>query len=206
MLGILCWHLKGGKKSFSFFQKEEAFSNALSGYIEAGLPVAICSGTNAWSNLAGHPDVAFSNTYSASKTINKVKGSGLINAHWSAHPSMTHVTFAWPAFITTACLSWNCDTPENYLKTNLPNLLTAHVFQVCGFNLDASRMDGCKSSPGQALLDLGNAEYALESKRQTNIVTKSTIDSILLRILMATDDVVFDSLGVDDFAVRSGVI
>ena len=51
----------------SFFQKNEAFTNALSGYVHDGQPVAICCGTNAWSNFAGNPDMAFNNMFSAVK-------------------------------------------------------------------------------------------------------------------------------------------
>ena len=50
-----------------FFQKNEAFTNALSGYVHDGQPVAICCGTNAWSNFAGNPDMAFNNMFSAVK-------------------------------------------------------------------------------------------------------------------------------------------
>ena len=63
---------------------------------------------------------------------------------------MTHVSFAWPAFLMTASLAWNSGTPQAYLRTILPNLLDAHVFGYCGWNLDGTRSDGCVASPGKA--------------------------------------------------------
>ena len=63
-----------------FLQKNEAFTNALSSYVQDGFPVAICTGTTAWSNLAGNPDVAVNNSLAACKSINKCSGIGLINA------------------------------------------------------------------------------------------------------------------------------
>ena len=68
---------------FFFLQKNEAFTNALSSYVQDGFPVAICTGTTAWSNLAGNPDVAVNNSLAACKSINKCSGIGLINAQVS---------------------------------------------------------------------------------------------------------------------------
>ena len=45
--------------------------------------MAICTGTTAWSNLAGNPDVAVNNSLAACKSINKCSGIGLINAQVS---------------------------------------------------------------------------------------------------------------------------
>ena len=117
------------------FQKNESFSNALSGFISDGFPVAVCCGTNAWSSLSGNPEVSSNNLFNAAKAMRKANGLGLINANWSAQPSMTHVTFAWPAFLMTACLGWNAETPPEYLKKALPDLLDAHIFGCCGYNL-----------------------------------------------------------------------
>ena len=98
------------------FQKNEAFTNALSAYICEGLPIVICTGTTAWSNLAGNPEIAMNNALAASRSIRKSSGMGLINAQWSSHPSMTHLTFSWPGFLMTACLSWNSNVPESYMR------------------------------------------------------------------------------------------
>ena len=101
---------------YHFLQKNEAFSNALSPLVARGLPVAICCGTSAWSNLAGNPEVAINNSSAAMRALRKNAGIGVINAHWSSHPSMTHVAFAYPAFLLNASLSWNSDIPESYLR------------------------------------------------------------------------------------------
>ena len=101
---------------YHFLQKNEAFSNALSPLVARGLPVAICCGTSAWSNLAGNPEVAINNSSAAMRAVRKNAGIGVINAHWSSHPSMTHVAFAYPAFLLNASLSWNSDIPESYLR------------------------------------------------------------------------------------------
>ena len=87
------------------------------------------------------------------KAIRKFAGLGFLTANWSSHPSMTHVSFAWPAFLMTASLAWNSGTPQAYLRTILPNLLDAHVFGYCGWNLDGTRSDGCVASPGKATIN-----------------------------------------------------
>ena len=100
---------------------------------------------------------------------------------------------------------------EAYLRTILPNLLDAHVFSAYGWNLDGTRSDGCMASPGRALIDLGMAESTLDQKRSNNILLKNgpnvtqrtSSDSILLRILISTNDVTFDDLNIDDFGVSS---
>ncbi len=101
---------------YHFLQKNEAFSNALAPFVAKGLPVAICCGTSAWSNLAGNPEVAINNSSAAMRALRKNAGIGVINAHWSSHPSMTHVAFAYPSFLLNASLSWNSDIPETYLR------------------------------------------------------------------------------------------
>ena len=90
------------------------------------------------------------NFYFFVKAIRKFSGVGFLTANWSSHPSMTHVSFAWPAFLMTASLGWNSTTPESYLRMILPSLLDAHVFGACGWNLDGTRSDGCETSPGTA--------------------------------------------------------
>ena len=100
---------------------------------------------------------------------------------------------------------------EAYLRTILPNLLDAHVFSAYGWNLDGTRSDGCMASPGRALIDLGMAESTLDQKRSNNILLKNgpnvtqrtSSDSILLRILISTNDVTFDDLNIDDFGVST---
>ena len=103
----------------------------------------------------------------------------------------------------SASLGWNSSTPENYLKSVMPSLLDAHVFGICGFNLDGTRIDHSNFSAGKALIDFGQAESNLDLKRLTEskINSRSSAESTLLRILTGTDDVEFNSLTVDDFAV-----
>ena len=46
-----------------------------------------------------------------------------VTAHWSSHPSLGHLVFAWPGFLIGAGQSWNNTTPqvirliEYYFKT-----------------------------------------------------------------------------------------
>jgi hypothetical protein len=125
---------------FLKIQKNEAFTNALSGFIQCGLPVSVCSGTVAWSNLAGNPEIAINNGISAAKCMRKNSGVGVTTAHWSSHPSMTHGTFAWPGFVLGAGLGWNSNIPESYVKSALPDLLDVHVFGNCPIFLKTSKI------------------------------------------------------------------
>ena len=150
--------------------------------------------------LSFFSDVALNNALAAAKSMRKCAGTGIICAHWSSHPSMTHKTFAWPAFLLTASLSWNGDTPESYLKAVMSRLLDTLVFGACGFSLDGSwRQEG---SVGRALLDLGSAEAVLDKKqRLSSVIGRRSSDSVLLRLLMCTDDVSLDHLTIEDFGV-----
>ena len=59
------------------------------------------------------------------------------------------------------------------------------------------------ASSGKALLELGYAESILDQKRIHNnaTLTKSSGDSTLLKILVAPDEVSFETSKIDDFAV-----
>ena len=35
-----------------------------------------------------------------------------VTAHWSSHPSLGHLVFAWPGFLIGAGQSWNNTTPQ----------------------------------------------------------------------------------------------
>ncbi len=191
---------------FDLFQKQEAFTNALSSFVQDGLGVAICNGTFAWSNLAGNPEVAVNNAIAASVSLKKCSGLGVAVAHWSSHPSLAHPIFAWPGFLVGAGLSWNPEVPYSYLNSTLPELLDIHVFGENGFRLDGKPLSGnTVASSGRALLELGHAEASLDAKRLTgsNLTTnKNSGDSTLLRLLVHPDDVSFESSKIDDFAVR----
>ena len=102
----------------------------------------------------------------------------------------------------TASIGWNSNIPESYLRSVLPDLLDIHLFGQCGFNLDGTPMDR-SGSAGKALMNLGQAEALLDSKKCSlaHVVSRASSDSTLLKILMAPDDVTFENMGSDDFGV-----
>ena len=128
----------------------------------------------------------------------------MINAQWSSHPSMTHLTFAWTGYLMTASVGWNSSIPESYVKSVLPDLLDIHLFGKCGFNLDGTPMER-SGSAGKALMDIGIAEASLDSKRLSSqhVVSRVSTDSTLLRILMSPDEVTFEQITSEDFGVGS---
>ena len=92
-------------------------------------------------------------------------------------------------------------------QENLHKLLDIHVFGLCGFNKDGNFSEPGSGSPGKALLQIGQSEALVDKKHQgdsiNSVVSRTSSDSILLRILANPDDVTFDKLAVDDFGVSA---
>ena len=82
-------------------------------------------------------------------------------------------------------------------RSVLPDLLDAHVFGQCGYRLDGTRSIDNGFSPGKALMDLGYSEALVDRKRLLHAGSRTSSESLLLRILMAANDV--ESL--NDFGV-----
>ena len=85
-------------------------------------------------------------------------------------------------------------------RSVLPDLLDAHVFGQCGYRLDGTRSIDNGFSPGKALMDLGYSEALVDRKRLLHAGSRTSSESLLLRILMATNDVddILDDFGVSD--------
>ena len=96
------------------FQGTESFHNSLLPFAQAGCNLGVCSGTCSWSSFAGSPKTTLNNGYAAAKAAIKLGGASCISvtAHWSSHPALGHIVFAWPGFIIGAGQSWNCSTPK----------------------------------------------------------------------------------------------
>ena len=74
----------------------------------------MCTGTCSWSSLAGSPSTTLENGYAAARAAIKLGGASCmcVTAHWSSHPSLGHLVFAWPGFLIGAGQSWNNTTPQ----------------------------------------------------------------------------------------------
>lgn len=184
------------------FQRDEAFTNALSGFNATGLSVGICSGTNAWSNLSGNPSVALYNASSAAKSIHRYSGVGMTTAHWSSHPSLAHLSFAWPGFLAGAGVAWNTETPIPFVQSVIHTLIDVLVLGHCGFTVDGRYCEEDQNgSAGKALVELGLAEAALDRQDHFHQDARGPPDTTLLKVLVTPDDVALDRLKVEDFAV-----
>ena len=88
----------------------------------------------------------------------------------------------------------------SHFRSVLPDLLDAHVFGQCGYRLDGTRSIDNGFSPGKALMDLGYSEALVDRKRLLHAGSRTSSESLLLRILMATNDVddILDDFGVSE--------
>ena len=97
-----------------FIQGTDSFYNSLLPFAQAGCSLGTCTGTCSWSSFAGYPKTSLNNGYAAGKAANKLGGASCLSvtAHWSSHPALGHIVFAWPGFIIGAGQSWNASTPK----------------------------------------------------------------------------------------------
>lgn len=99
------------------FGQSGGFTAALSRFQRAGHHVGVCTGTAAWDNLSGSPDLMLAAQSAAHSALGHLAGPGgaasgvSLVAHWSADPALAHTIFAWPGFLASAGLSWNSSTP-----------------------------------------------------------------------------------------------
>ena len=93
------------------FARDSGFTRPLMSYQNAGANIGICTGTGAWSNLAGAPNLMLENVSSGHASLAKLRGGVSLVAHWSSDPAFTHSVFAWPGFLAAAGLAWNSATP-----------------------------------------------------------------------------------------------
>ena len=57
--------------------------------------------------MAGCPEAAVTNIYTAVQAAVKHGALGLTVAHWAGVGHITHQTMAWPGLLTAAGLGWN---------------------------------------------------------------------------------------------------
>ena len=165
--------------------------------------VGTCSGTCSWSSLAGSPDGALNNGYSAARAFQRLGPSTLavhVTACWSSYPSLAHFVFAWPGFVVGAGHSWNSSTPKSYLDAVMCDILDVHVLGEWA-NAKATSMPSedeadLPSSAGQALLELGKAENELNEKLGPRNNLRS--QSVFVDILMNPDKANLENLKIED--------
>ena len=59
--------------------------------------------------MAGCPEAAVTNIYTAMQTAMKHGALGLTVAHWAGVGHITHQTMSWPGLLTAAGLGWNAN-------------------------------------------------------------------------------------------------
>ncbi|GFR59922.1 tankyrase-1 [Elysia marginata] len=156
--------------------------------VELGMNYFVCPGTAAWNSLAGCPEAAISNIFSAATTSEGVLG--LVACDWTGKGHLNHQPFSWPGILAAAGLSWNNNTSMVFLTSSLPALLNQHVFK------DFSGL------LGGIVLELGTAEtYIVQRSRRQPIEDFSDMPeeqgSILYRFLTHPDGVPLEFLSAD---------
>lgn len=155
---------------------------------ELGMNYFVCPGTAAWNSLAGCPEAAVSNIFSAATTSEGVLG--LVVCDWTGKGHLNHQPFSWPGIVAAAGLGWNNNTDMAFLTRSLPALLNQHVFK------DLSGL------LGGIVLELGAAEtYIVQRSRRQAVEDFSDMPeeqgSILYRFLTHPDGVPLEFLSAD---------
>ncbi|RUS72323.1 hypothetical protein EGW08_019915 [Elysia chlorotica] len=155
---------------------------------ELGMTYFVCPGTAAWNSLAGCPEAAISNIFSAATTSEGVLG--LVVCDWTGKGHLNHQPFSWPGIMAAAGLGWNNNTDMVFLTSSLPGLLNQHVFKDHAGLL------------GSIVLELGTAEtYIVQRSRRQPIEDFSDMPeeqgSILYRFLTHPDGVPLEFLSAD---------
>ncbi|CAG2189907.1 unnamed protein product [Mytilus edulis] len=114
-----------------------------------GISYIMCPGTSAWNSLAGCPEAAINNIFSAVKCGDAHGALGAIVCNWSGKGHLTHLPFAWPGILVLAGLAWNSDCHQDYLYSNLGELLNRHIFK------------DTTNTIGHVIVELGRAETYL---------------------------------------------
>lgn len=184
------------------FQVNHDFSTAQETAMKNGRPHAVCTGTAAWSSLAGFPEAS---TYNIHEGVVEKHGTGdnlfcnsrsvVVVAHWSTPASLTPLVFTWPAILVCAGLAWNGRTHFDYVNSSIGLLIDTHLVRVsdCGF--------------GKALIELGRCETWLtremrgqSSNNLANLPPASTgPGSTLHQLLTDPDSVVLEHLSSEKF-------
>ncbi|XP_012944389.1 uncharacterized protein LOC101864485 [Aplysia californica] len=155
---------------------------------QLGINYFVCPGTAAWNSLAGCPEAAVGNIFSAA--MNNEGALGMVVCDWTGKGHLNHQLFSWPGIITAAGLGWNKNTQKDYLETSLPALLNQYVFR------------DVEGALGSVVMELGRAEtYAIRRSRNQPGEDSSDLPeehgSILYRFLTHPDAVPLEFLSTD---------
>lgn len=178
------------------FQADHDFSPARDSALTEGRSHAVCTGTAAWSSLAGFPEAGICNVFGGVVDRRwEDRTTVTIVAHWSTPASLTPLVFMWPSIAVAAGLAWNGSTHFDFVNSSIGVLIDTHLVGVreCGF--------------GKALVELGRCETWLtrEMRNQdnndlTNLPPASTgPGSTLHQLLADPDSVVLEHLSAEKF-------
>ncbi|XP_048734927.2 uncharacterized protein LOC125650577 [Ostrea edulis] len=157
---------------------------------EKGVGFFLCPGTSAWNSIAGCPEAAIKNIYNAVKCGVTHGCTGIVVCDWSGKGHLNSHTFSWPAYMLTVGLSWNSNCHQDFLFSNLGELMNQHVF--CDK----------KSIAGHVVVELGRAEtYLIRCARAQAAGDiqrlPDALGSTLFKFLMAPDTVSIEHLSIE---------
>ncbi|OWF38604.1 uncharacterized protein LOC110466050 [Mizuhopecten yessoensis] len=116
---------------------------------DLGINFSVCPGTASWNSFSGCPEAAVNNIYRAAKCAVNQGAIGMVTCNWSGKGHLTHQPFSWPGFLLGAGLGWNSSCHQDYLYSNLSELMNRYVFR------------DVKSTVGHVIVELGRAETYL---------------------------------------------
>ena len=67
---------------------------------------------SAVASVAGCPEAALANIYSAAQSAVNHNALGMIVSHWSGLSHVTHFSLIWPAIVAAAGLAWNASVEK----------------------------------------------------------------------------------------------
>ena len=67
---------------------------------------------SAVNSVAGCPEAALANIYSAAQSAVNHNALGMIVSHWSGLSHVTHFSLIWPAIVAAAGLAWNASVEK----------------------------------------------------------------------------------------------
>lgn len=102
------------------------FDQELPVFVDAGVPVWVCSSTSNYCSLTGRTHRAIQNIKNAAIAAVKFGAQGLMNTEWGDHGNWHSLTTSWLGLAYGAAMAWS---PQDNEELDVADALNKHVFQ-----------------------------------------------------------------------------